>query len=93
MDPNKTLKNCRIAAMNLLTANNNATAVELAETFEALDQWLSKGGFPPAAWTTPKDCKCKASSTCETPGHKQRAMNIIHERTCNNELCPGCLPG
>jgi hypothetical protein len=26
-------------------------ARDLAEQFEGLDEWLSKGGFPPADWT------------------------------------------
>jgi len=30
---------------------------ELAETFDNLDQWLSKGGFLPSAWTQTTETK------------------------------------
>lgn len=42
MDPNEALKRLRKYASD--------TGGEFAETFEALDEWLSKGGFLPAAW-------------------------------------------
>lgn len=44
MDPNETLKNLRKYASD--------TGGEFGEQFEALDEWLSKGGFLPADWQT-----------------------------------------
>lgn len=56
MDPNETLRLIRltIAQMRVDTDRNvrRAHAEEIAEYFEALDEWASKGGFLPAAWTT-----------------------------------------
>lgn len=42
MDPNETLRLMRLAVKDDLD--------QLADLFEALDGWLSKGGFLPAAW-------------------------------------------
>lgn len=45
MDPNATL-----AAIREITGRDEHADPELAELVDALDQWLSKGGFLPAAW-------------------------------------------
>jgi hypothetical protein len=56
MDPNTALANVRLLAALLIQASDagNApdgdTAVELAEAFQALDAWLSVGGFIPTDW-------------------------------------------
>lgn len=57
MDPNETLKQIRshIAAMNAADLAEDAAAyafaaMQLAESVEALDEWLKKGGFLPDAW-------------------------------------------
>jgi hypothetical protein len=61
MDPNETLRdiraNLRLAesAPSLAVANQHR---EMAmESFQALDEWLSKGGFKPQAWDTWPDQK------------------------------------
>lgn len=46
MDPNDALKNLRAA----LAAGN---IEEAKDFFEALDEWLSKGGFFPSDWNYP----------------------------------------
>lgn len=52
MDPNEALKNARKAAKRIVDDDSNtAEAQEFAETFLALDGWLSKGGFLPIAWS------------------------------------------
>ena len=63
MDPNAALANIR-AIINGDTAgsrdadgafyNPQEAAGKLADYFEALDQWISMGGFLPAAWTHSK---------------------------------------
>ena len=54
MDPNEALKNARALAAAILkdgeTWDSATRAEELANAFEALDEWLSKGGFLPEAW-------------------------------------------
>lgn len=56
MDPNETLRMARTAAAAITSAIDNEEDVQfgnverLAEAFEALDEWLSKGGFVPDAW-------------------------------------------
>lgn len=61
MDPDQALENAREALSAFLTAEDACggddealeAARDLADAFEALDGWLSKDGFPPAAWTHP----------------------------------------
>lgn len=60
MDPNQTLRQLRrLAAMRHAGGRTqdewDAAADELAELFEALDRWLSRGGFPPEAWVEGPD--------------------------------------
>jgi hypothetical protein len=57
MDPNAALSRIR----ELVEANNRVTdasrldiADELAELIDGLDNWLSRGGFPPDAWDRSK---------------------------------------
>lgn len=54
MDPNEALKNAR-EALIAFHAEEDSTLIEeaagrLADAFEALDEWLMKGGFMPEAW-------------------------------------------
>lgn len=51
MDPEETLRRLRVLAENAINdAVADEDAVEMAELFQAMDGWLSKGGFLPAAW-------------------------------------------
>lgn len=56
MDPNATLANLRDLA-NAIAAQGDTDYVdkadladEMAYIFQALDEWITKGGFRPAAW-------------------------------------------
>jgi len=51
MDPNETLKmiRSRIRRLNVGQPFRN-DGEELAELVEALDEWLTKGGFLPSDW-------------------------------------------
>lgn len=55
MDPNETLRLLRLTIAQMRVDENpdirKAHAAEVAEYFEALDEWLSRGGFLPAAWS------------------------------------------
>jgi Ser/Thr protein kinase RdoA (MazF antagonist) len=60
MDPNANLEQQRriIARMHALSSAENMSAddmaelgAELAELAEALDEWLTRGGFTPSAWS------------------------------------------
>lgn len=61
MDPDQALENARHALATLLATEDMCDALpdeelfkasrNLAEAFEALDGWLSKGGYLPADWT------------------------------------------
>lgn len=55
MDPNETLAWLR---EQLSHVNNLTNIDEVAERFNKLDEWLSQGGFMPAAWdyTEQHDC-------------------------------------
>ena len=54
MDPNETLRLIRLTIKQMDVDENPyikaAHAEEIAEYFEALDEWLSKGGFLPTHW-------------------------------------------
>jgi len=60
MDPNETLRKARAAAGALIALIDGSEssvddrllteAEDLAEAFQALDSWLSRGGFLPTAW-------------------------------------------
>ena len=55
MDPNETLRRMRelaaeIPKLDMESLADHWKATELAELVEALDNWITKGGFLPAAW-------------------------------------------
>lgn len=54
MDPNATLRLLRLTISQYRVdtdpAIRGAHAAEIAEYFEALDDWISKGGFLPTDW-------------------------------------------
>lgn len=50
MDPNEALRELRDLVKDTLAGPLNQTAIDLSERFEALDAWLSKGGFLPKPW-------------------------------------------
>jgi len=55
MDPDEALKQLRIlaAAVQIAKDNNTLEAEDaglMADLFEGLDGWISRGGFLPAAW-------------------------------------------
>ena len=60
MDPNETLAGLREALNRYHEAPDEAAEAEAAEdaavAAEALDAWLSRGGFLPAAWGNAEAC-------------------------------------
>ena len=54
MDPNETLRLIRLTAKQYRVDRNGplaaAHADQLVEFIEALDEWLTGGGFPPGDW-------------------------------------------
>lgn len=78
MDPNETLKRLRaltVATLRIaddppdLESEAPRLAYELAESFEALDQWLSGGGFLPRAWAPQESPRTgpRACAQCGRP--------------------------
>lgn len=51
MDPDATLTKIR-ELVSMLVDHPGEPTRELAELAEALDEWLSRGGFLPEAWQT-----------------------------------------
>lgn len=58
MDPDTALESARRAQSkwNDASANGDVRMAleagdELSKAFEAIDQWMTKGGFPPRGWT------------------------------------------
>jgi hypothetical protein len=52
MDPNANLAEQRRIALSILEGDDG-DAERLAELVQALDEWLTKGGFLPDAWRVP----------------------------------------
>lgn len=55
MDPDANLKEQRVIVVRLIGSDSGdgrefADAERLAELVRALDEWMSRGGFPPRAW-------------------------------------------
>jgi hypothetical protein len=56
LDPNAALGNARLLAALVIRASDTGdapdgdTAIKLAEALQALDAWLSRGGFLPTDW-------------------------------------------
>jgi hypothetical protein len=55
MDPNAALENARVAILSLAEPTDDDDEAwdmvqQLTDAFEALDGWLTKGGFLPDAW-------------------------------------------
>ena len=53
MDPDEVLHRLRVEVQEVLRGEEPSPAA-MAEAFEALDQWLSKGGFLPSDWAVPR---------------------------------------
>lgn len=54
MDPNATLEEMRAFVKKVLYSVDSAATddeTRMAELFESLDEWITKGGFLPNAWT------------------------------------------
>ena len=50
MDPNETLKDMVSIARMIVARSEDPDALQLADCALSLHDWLSKGGFAPAAW-------------------------------------------
>lgn len=64
MDPNETLRKARATVAAIRKWENEGRAYmsrpdydDLVDAFEALDEWLTKGGFHPREWShqTPRE--------------------------------------
>ena len=64
MDPNEALAQLRAAVVEFKDAEEVAEGLDAARqfvaAFDSLDQWLTLGGFPPAAWN-PARLGCSAA--------------------------------
>ena len=54
MDPNACLKELRELGKHFENVPSLEDAYRMAELFDALDKWISKGGFLPKAWSRAK---------------------------------------
>ncbi|MGO8998679.1 MAG: hypothetical protein ACLQVI_35600 [Polyangiaceae bacterium] len=66
-DPDEALKNAREAVKYMRTRSDalrTSAPDDLVEAFEALDQWMSRGGFPPQDWMVNKT-KLEKVERCE----------------------------
>lgn len=50
MDPNATLAEIRAIVTRFQTESDYESMDELVEYVQAMDEWLSRGGFEPEAW-------------------------------------------
>lgn len=71
MDPNEALRKIRefgriVRDEDASDAQRYDAATDLAEHVQALDEWLSRGGFPPEAWVEPMK---RAAATAAAMAH------------------------
>jgi hypothetical protein len=68
-----------------------ATRAEwLAEEFEALDDWLSRGGFPPSAWNRPPLSFPQTLDELHALGRPTPAVAAVEaELDAHPTWCPG----
>lgn len=76
MDPNALLSELRRLATiaqdeSLNPTTRNGHARRLTERFQELDEWLSRGGFPPASWVT------SSTTTVERVEHVGSALDDV----------------
>lgn len=50
VDPNETLRMLREASRDILNGGEEWDGHDVAEMFEALDGWITRGGFLPREW-------------------------------------------
>lgn len=50
MDPDITLQELRLAVANYLDSGDSTEAHQACDLFQALDEWLIRGGFVPTSW-------------------------------------------
>lgn len=78
MDPNKCLEQIRDDVSVIFSVSDTETAISryesLAEHTQALDEWLSKGGFLPQLWGK------------STPAHWQAVLVDTNARAVNEAL-------
>lgn len=90
MDPNATLSELRQAIPNAVDGDN-AESVRAAELFQALDDWLSRGGFLPEAWDTDRArhgfvAQPVAQEFCAAPDDQDSTDQCgLHRRAHNYE--------
>jgi hypothetical protein len=78
MDPNENLKQQLAIARAILAdkSDHSFGAVQLAELVEALDGWITKGGFLPDRWRKdPRHCSLCGHSIVGA-GHALRGLPI-----------------
>jgi hypothetical protein len=81
MDPNEALKRAREAieryqddaSLGFNTDTRLEAADKLADAFEALDEWLSKGGFLPLEWSE----SLRKQRTCDVTACQSRATRAV----------------
>jgi hypothetical protein len=99
MDPNATLHRIRLLLHQHDEASREAVGHqlgaldrlnELAELTRSLDEWLSKGGFPPEAWGSRERFAFGLVPTALDVGYAQ-ARQEIRDEACADLLDEGII--
>ena len=111
MDPNEALERMRAAVRWELDRDGTRpaheiieNAGEMADAFEALDDWLTRDGFPPAAWVSdtrlpvlgqaePEPADPRICRSCGTPSAECDAIYARTEMTTGDLCCRACEVG
>lgn len=78
MDPNALLTRLR-AEVTSHREHGDGDASALVDAFEALDEWLSRGGFPPASWVT------SSTTTVERMEHLGSALDDVQRELSSSQ--------
>lgn len=89
MDPNEALRLLRLTIKQMRVDEDPgvraAHAAEIAEYAEALDEWLSKGGFMPADWRGESDYSCAECGTTDAT-----TFVVTFTEGSRTEVCRAC---
>ena len=94
MDPDETLRRIRAIVQKTLYSDEESTLEELGELtelVEALDGWVSKGGFLPAAWAKGRAKLQFAEPEGDGTFHKKARARLLcadTEAECPAPVCP-----
>jgi hypothetical protein len=86
LDPNRTLAELRDFVISERAAEDGSYAADICDRVEALDQWLTRGGFLPSAWAP-------GTYVLDTPPADPAPVGGTRCGGCDAAIRPGAIGG